>query len=131
VKKFVDDFKEFALGGTLIETAVGLVMALATAALISALVENIIMPVVGMIFGAPDFTRLWVITVNQSSIRIGSFVTALVTFLAVAFGVYVFVVKPWNAYKARLAAGVEAAPAAPPEDVVLLREIRDALQART
>jgi len=131
MKQFVDDFKQFALGGNLIETAVGLVMALATAALISALVENIVMPLVGTVFGAPDFTQLWVVTVNESEIRIGSFVTALLNFLGIALGVYLFVVRPWNAYRERVAKGQEAAPAAPPEEVVLLRQIRDALQTRT
>ena len=63
---------------------------------------------------------------NDSQIRIGSFVTALVTFLSVAFAVYFFIVKPYNAYKARVASGEEEAQAGPSE-IDLLTEIRDAL----
>lgn len=128
MKKSIREFKEFALGGNLIEVAVGLVMALALAALITALVETIIMPLVGAIFGAPNFNELWVVTINDSQVMFGTFVTALVSFLSIAFGVYFLVVKPYNAYKARVASGAEEA-VAEPEDTVLLREILGALKA--
>ena len=130
MKKLVQEFKEFALGGTLVETAVGLVMALALGALVTSLVENVVMPIVGAIFGAPSFNELWTFTVNKSVFKIGAFVTAVVTFLSVAFAVYFFVIKPFRAYKARIAAGDEDAPDEPSEDIVLLREIRDALAKR-
>ena len=124
------DFKEFALGGNLVEVAVGLVMALAVAALVTSLVEDVVMPIVGIVVGEPSFDDLtW--TVNGSVILYGSFITAFITFLSIAFGVYFFIVKPYNAFKARVAAGEEEAPAAPPEDIMLLREIRDALSKRT
>jgi large conductance mechanosensitive channel len=129
MRKLIKEFKEFALGGNLVETAIGLVMALALAALVTSLVENVVMPIVGAIFGAPDFNELWTFTINDSVFRIGSFVTALVTFLSVAFAVYFFVLKPFQAYRARVAEGAEEAPPEP-EDIVLLREIRDALAAR-
>lgn len=134
MKKLVKEFKEFALGGNLVETAVGLVMALALAALVGALVENVVMPIVAALFGSPDFSELWRIRLRGSGedatyIQLGTFVTAFVTFLSVAFAVYFFIVKPWNAYKARLASGEEEAPAGPSE-IDLLTEIRDALSAR-
>lgn len=123
------EFKDFAMKGNLIEIAIGLVMAVAFGALIAAFVENVIMPLVGAIFGSPNFNELWVLTINKSKIMFGTFVTALVTFLATAAGVFFFVVKPYNAYKARQESGEEA-PAAPAEDIVLLREIRDSLARR-
>jgi large conductance mechanosensitive channel len=126
MKKLATEFKEFAMGGNLVETGVALVMALALAAVINSLVENVLMPIVGIIFGEPSFDSLtW--TVNGSVILYGSFITAFVSFLAIAFAVYFFIVKPYNAYKERVASGEEEEPAAPPEDIMLLREIRDSL----
>ena len=126
MKNLVKEFKEFALGGSLVEIGVALVMALALAAVINSLVENVLMPIVGIIFGEPSFDSLtW--TVNGSIIMYGAFITAFVSFLSVAFAVYFFIVKPYNAYKERVASGKEEELPAPPEDIVLLREIRDSL----
>lgn len=134
MKKLVQEFKEFALGGSLVETGVGLVMALALAALITSLVEKILMPIVAAVFGQPDFSSLWRLKLRGSEaagtatyIEFGSFVTAFITFLSVAFAVYFFIVKPWQAYKARIAAEEEETPEEPSEDIKLLTEIRDAL----
>jgi len=126
LKKWTEGFKQFALGSDLVEVGVGLVMAIALAALIQSLVENILMPIVAAIFGEPDFSTLWRVDIGDSTINFGTFVTASITFLSIAFAVYFFVVKPWMAYKARVAAGEEDTPAAPSE-VDLLIEIRDAL----
>lgn len=115
------EFKEFAFGGNIIELAVAFVMAGAFGALVGALVEHIVMPIVGIIFGEPSFDSLTA-TVNDSVIMYGSFITALVTFIAVAAGVFFFIVKPYNAYKARVDSGAEE-PAPPPEDIELLRQI--------
>ncbi len=127
MKKLLDEFKAFALGGNLIEIAVGLVLALAFAAVVGSLVETIIMPIVGIIFGEPSFNAL-VLTINGSVILYGTFLTAVVTFLLTALALFMFVVKPYNAWKARTATGEEAPPP-PPEDIALLREIRDSLKA--
>lgn len=127
MKKLFNEFKDFAMGGNLVEIAVGLVMALALAAVIGSLVENVLMPIVGIIFGEPSFDQ-FTLTINDSVIMYGTFITALVTFLAIAFAVYFFIVKPYNAYKARVASGEEEAPG--PSEVDLLTEIRDALAAR-
>ena len=126
MKKSMKEFKEFAMGGNLIEVAVGLVMALALTALIGALVEKILMPIVGIIFGEPTFDQVMILEINDSQILFGSFITALITFLSIAFAVYFFVVKPYNAYKARVASGEEEAPAGPSE-IDLLTEIRNSL----
>lgn len=135
MKNMAKDFKEFALKGNLVEVAVGLVIAIALGALIASLVENVVMPLVAAIFGQPDFSELFRVKLRGSGadatwINFGTFLTAFITFLSVAFAVFFFIVKPWNAYQARIASGAEEAPAAPPEDITLLREIRDALANR-
>ena len=116
------EFKEFAFGGNLVEIAVGLVMALALVNLVNALIDNVLMPIVGIIFGEPSFDQVLDPAINDSVIRFGSFLTALVTFIAIAFAVFFFVVKPYKAYKAGVEAGTEE-PAPPPEDIELLRAI--------
>lgn len=128
MKKMAQEFKEFAIKGNLIEVAVGLVLALAFTAVVNALVEFVVMPIVGILFGEPSFDDL-VLTINDSVIMYGSFLTAVVQFLLVALALFLFVVKPYNALKARQATGEEEAPA-PAEEIVLLREIRDSLQRR-
>ena len=120
------EFKDFAFKPNLIEVAVALVMALATVTLIGGLVERIIMPIVGIIFGQPNFDSVMILTINNSQIMFGAFVTALVTFISIAFAVFFFVVKPYEAYRARRVIVEE--PVADPEEIVLLREIRDALK---
>ena len=126
MQKLIKEFKEFALGGNLVEVAVGLVMALALKTLVDSLIEHVVMPIVGIIFGEPSFDQALILTINDSQIRFGSFLTATVSFLAVAFAVYFFIVKPWNAYKARVDSGEEEAPAGPSE-LDVLKEIRDSL----
>lgn len=128
MKKMAQEFKDFAIKGNLIEVAVGLVLALAFTAVVNALVEFIVMPIVGILFGEPSFDNL-VLTINDSVIMYGSFLTAVVQFLLVALALFLFVVKPYNALKARQAKGEEAPPE-PTEEVALLREIRDSLQRR-
>lgn len=121
------EFKDFALKGNLIETAVGLVLALAFVAVIGSLVEDVLMPIVGIIFGEPNFNQVMILEINDSQILLGSFIQAIVVFLMIAFALFFFVVKPYNAIKARQATGDEEAPA-PAEDIVLLTEIRDSLK---
>ena len=121
------EFKEFAFKGNLIEVAVGLVMALAFVAVIGALVEKILMPIVGIIFGEPNFNQVMILEINDSQIMFGAFIQAVVVFLMIAFAVFFFVVKPYQAMKARQETGEEEAPA-PAEDIVLLTEIRDSLK---
>lgn len=126
MKKLFNEFKDFALSGDILGLAVAFIMAAAFGALVAALVENVVMPIVGIIFGEPSFDYLtW--TINGSVILYGSFITAIVTFLAVAVGVFFFIVKPYKSYQDRIAAGEEEAPAAPAADIKLLTEIRDAL----
>ena len=126
MSNMLKEFKDFVSRGNLVEIAVGLVMALAFKAVVDALVAGLIMPIVGAIFGEPSFDNL-TFTINDSVFLYGTFLTQLVTFLLIALALFLFVVKPFNAWQARRASVEEEAPAAPPEDIALLREIRDAL----
>jgi large conductance mechanosensitive channel len=87
------EFKDFLLKGNLIEVAVAFVMALAFAALVNSFVENLVLPVVAMIFGQPDFSEL-TFTINDAVFRYGAFLTALIQFVAIAAAIFFLVVKP-------------------------------------
>jgi len=120
----VQDFRDFIAKGNMIDIAVGIIMGIAFTALITALVESVLMPIVAIPFGEPSFDAIiW--TINDSAILIGTFITAVVAFLLVAAAVFFFIVKPYNAYKAR-AGETEEEPSGPTE-VELLIEIRDSL----
>ena len=120
------EFKDFVSRGNLVEVAVGLVMALAFKAVVDAFVAGLIMPLVAAVFGQPSFDSL-TFTINDAEFFYGTVITQIVTFVAIAVALFFFVVKPLNVWHARRAAGDEPEPAAPPEDVALLREIRDLL----
>ena len=116
------EFREFAFRGNLLEIAVGLILALAFSAVVSAFVEGIVMAFIAALFGEPSFDSI-VWTVGDGQIAIGSFITALVNFLIVAWVLFLIV---------RTANRFRRDPAAAPisEDVQLLREIRDLLAQR-
>ena len=126
MKKLYQDFKDFAFSGDIVALAVAFVMAAAFGAVVAALVEFVVMPIVGIIFGEPSFDNLtW--TVNDSVILYGSFITALVKFLSIALGVFFFIVKPYKMYQERKATEEEAAEE-PSEEIKLLTDIRDLLR---
>jgi len=95
------EFKEFLLRGNLVELAVAFVMGLAFAALIASFVDDLILPIVAMIFGEPDFSGLD-FTINDAVFRYGAFLTALITFLTTAVAIFFFVVRPVGAIMARM-----------------------------
>jgi large conductance mechanosensitive channel len=117
------EFKEFALKGNMIEIAVGLILALAFAGVVASFTEDIVAPIIGAIFGQPNFDSL-VIDVGDAQIRFGAFITVLINFLIIAFVLFL-IVKAAN----RLTPKVEE-PAGPTE-VELLTEIRDSLKSRS
>jgi len=121
----MQEFRDFIAKGNMIDIAVGFIMGAAFTALVGSLVEKVLMPIVAIPFGEPNFDAI-VWTVNDSEIMIGAFVTALVSFLLVAIAVFFFIVKPYNAYRARVDGEQEETPSGPSE-VELLTEIRDAL----
>lgn len=128
---FVSEFKEFAMKGNVVDLAVGVIIGAAFGKIISALVDKIIMPVIGMIVGGVDFSNLKVVLAaanaegkGEVAIAYGAFIQTVVDFLIIAFCLFI-VIKAMNSTKK---APAPAAPAATPEDIVLLREIRDSLK---
>lgn len=121
----IQEFKDFVAKGDVLMLAVGFIMGVAFSAVVSSLVEDLIMPIVAIPFGQPDFSSLtW--TVGDSVIMWGSFATAVVVFFLTALAVFLFIVKPYNAFRARGAEEEEEAESAPTE-VELLTQIRDQL----
>ena len=97
----VQEFKDFLVRGNIVELAVAFVMGLAFAAIVNSLVENLLMPVIAMIIGKPDFSDL-TFTINDAVFRYGAFLTDLIQFLAIAAAVFFFVVKPVQAMHDRM-----------------------------
>jgi large conductance mechanosensitive channel len=97
----IKEFRDFLMRGNLVELAVAFVIGLAFAALISSFVDDLIMPVIAMIIGKPDFGGL-TFTINDAVFRYGAFITAAITFVATATAIFFFVVKPLNALMARV-----------------------------
>jgi len=100
------EFRDFLLRGNIVELAVAFVLGVAFGALITSFVDNLLMPIVAMIIGKPDFRGL-TFTINEAVFRYGSFLTDLLAFVAVAAAVFFFVVKPVNALMNRLRSPVE------------------------
>ncbi len=96
----IQEFKDFLLRGNIVELAVAFVMGLAFAAVINSLVENLLMPLIAMIIGKPDFSDL-TFTINDAVFRYGAFLTDVIQFVAIAAAVFFFVVKPVQAMLAR------------------------------
>ena len=114
-------FKEFIMRGNLVEVAVALIIALAFKTVVDAFV-TVIMDIIGKAGGSPNFSDY-----TPGGVHVGSFLTALISFLVVAAVVYFFVVVPYNKLRERMAKPtVEEAPVVEPE-VALLTEIRDLL----
>lgn len=124
----IKEFKEFISKGNVVMLAVGFIMGLAFQAVVNSLVEHVIMPIVAIPFGEPNFDEL-TLTINDSVIMWGSFVTAAVVFLLTALAVFLFIVKPYNAYTNRYRTKEDESELGPTE-IELLTEIRDSLRPR-
>jgi large conductance mechanosensitive channel len=94
------DFREFLLRGNLVDLAIGIVIGVAFAALVTSLVGDLITPLIAAIGGQRDFSSL-TFTINGSVFRYGAFINALITFLIIAAVVFFFVVRPVNAFMRR------------------------------
>ncbi len=140
----IEEFKKFISRGNVMEMAVGLILATYFGAIVKSLVNDIIMPPIGLLLGGVDFAELkYVLTagvaesaegagdaVAEVAISYGVFINSILTFLIVAFAVFM-VVKAYNNMKERMAKKEAEAPAAPPapsKEEVLLGEIRDLLK---
>jgi len=95
------EFRDFLFRGSIVELAVAFVMGLAFAAVVNSLVDNLVMPVIAMLIGKPDFSDL-TFTINDAVFRYGAFLTDVIQFVAIAAAVFFFVVKPVQAMMARL-----------------------------
>jgi|RhiMethySRZTD1v2_1073278.scaffolds.fasta_scaffold00579_39 large conductance mechanosensitive channel len=100
------EFRDFLLRGNIVELAIAFVLGVAFGALITSFVDNLLMPVVAMIIGKPDFRDL-TFTINDSVFRYGAFLTDVISFVAVAAAIFFFVVKPMDALRARRGASAE------------------------
>ena len=133
MKKLIDEFKKFIMRGNVIDLAVGVVMGNAFSKIVSSLVNDIMMPIIGIIIGGHDFSNLS-ITVGTAKIMYGSFIQNIIDFLIIAASIFVFI-KIINAlmHKKEEAKEKEAKkeePAKSSEEILLLREIRDSLQSK-
>jgi large conductance mechanosensitive channel len=90
------EFRDFLLRGNIVELAVAFVMGLAFAAVVNSLVNDLIMPIIAMIFGKQNFDDL-TFTINDATFRYGAFITVVIQFVAIAAAVFFFVVRPVNA----------------------------------
>ena len=130
----LQEFKAFAMRGNVMDMAVGIVIGGAFGKIVSSLVSDVIMPPIGMLTGGIDFSAMkWVLRpaddsnpkhkIAEVAINYGSFINTIITFVIVAFAIFMLI-KVMN----RLQKKKEEAPAAPPADVALLTEIRDLLK---
>jgi large conductance mechanosensitive channel len=95
------EFKQFVARGNAIELAIAVVMGLAFAAVINALVEDLLTPVIAAIVGKPDFSTL-TFTIHRSVFKYGAFLNAVISFLLIAAAVFFFVIRPLNAFTQRM-----------------------------
>jgi len=137
---FASEFKEFAMKGNVVDLAVGVIIGAAFGKIVDSAVNDLIMPVVGRVIGKVDFSNMYVpladippdvpntfVALKAAGVPVfayGNFLTVLLNFIILAFVIFVMI-KQINRLKRETP---PPAPAAPPEDVVLLREIRDSLK---
>ena len=140
----IQEFKEFAVKGNVIDLAVGVIIGGAFGKIVGSMVDDVIMPIVGSVVGKLDFSNLFVVLgkvpdgtaltlaeLKKAGVPVlayGSFITVAVNFMILAFIIFLMV-KQINRLKREEPAAPEA-PAATPEDIVLLREIRDSLSKK-
>ena len=98
---FFTEFKDFLMRGNIVELAVAFVLGVAFAAVVSSLVDDLLMPIIAMIVGKPDFSDL-TFTINDAVFRYGAFITDVIQFAAIAAAVFFFIVKPVQAMLRRL-----------------------------
>jgi large conductance mechanosensitive channel len=128
----LSEFKAFAMRGNVMDLAVGVVIGAAFGKIVSSLVDQIIMPPIGLVIGGVDFSAWkWILKAagpdgkGEVAIQFGAFLNTVIQFAIIALAIFL-VVKLMN----RLIRKEEAAPAAPAADVVLLTEIRDILKSK-
>jgi large conductance mechanosensitive channel len=140
------EFKEFAVKGNVLDMAVGIIIGAAFGTVVQSMVNDVLMPPIGILLGGVDFSDLF-ITLRQGTvpgpyvnlaaareagavtINYGVFAISVISFVIVAFAVFMLV-RAFNKLKRQEEKALDVTPAAPPADVVLLSEIRDLLKQR-
>lgn len=125
----IQEFKDFIARGNVLDLAVAVIIGAAFGSIIKAITDNILMPIVGIIFGKPSFDQAMIVTINNSEIRFGTAVTALVNFVIIAFVLFL-VVKAVNKAQTMGSKTVEEEEEEATAEVLLLQEIRDLLASR-
>lgn len=137
MKKFLHEFREFAMRGNMIDMAVGIIIGAAFGKIVSSLVADIIMPPLGLLIGGVDFSDL-AVTLKQAVgddpavvLKYGAFIQTVVDFTIIALAIFMLirVINTMRRKNAAAAANVPAAPPAPTVEEKLLTEIRDLLKA--
>lgn len=127
MKNVLTGFKEFILRGSVLDLAIGIVIGAAFAALVNSIVDNFISPLIGMIFGEPNFSQALILTINNAEFKFGAILTEIINVVAIGAAIYFLVVLPMNRFQERRMAGLEIVADEPAPDVALLAEIRDLL----
>lgn len=134
----IKEFRDFAMRGNVIDMAVGIIIGAAFGTIVKTMVDKVIMPPIGLVLGGVDFSDLKLVLqqasvdaegveVAEVAILYGELINAIISFVIVAFCLFM-VIKAMNTAKAKFEKAEEAAPPPPPgEDILLLREIRDSL----
>ncbi|MBU1538932.1 MAG: large-conductance mechanosensitive channel protein MscL [Alphaproteobacteria bacterium] len=134
----ISEFKDFIARGNVIDLAVGVIIGASFGKIVTSLVEQVVMPPIGLLLGGVDFSNLkWVLApedptteaIEEVAIQYGAFLNTLIQFLIVAFVIFLMV-KFINRLRRQKAAEPDSAPAAPTATEALLAEIRDELKAR-
>jgi large conductance mechanosensitive channel len=122
----LDEFKDFALKGNVVDLAVGVIIGAAFAKIVDSLVKHILMPFLGILVPGEQGYLGWKIAVGAKEVPYGLFLGEIVNFVIIAFVLYLFIVK----FLGFMMKAKESAPPAPSRQEVLLAEIRDLLKAR-
>jgi large conductance mechanosensitive channel len=132
MKGILDEFREFALRGNVIDMAVGIIIGGAFGTIVQSLVKDVIMPPIGMLLGGVDFSDIKIPLRSASAgqeavtMNIGTFLNNVISFLIVAAAVFMLV-KAINEVRKHVETQKPKTPPAPPQSEVYLKEIRDAL----
>ena len=122
----VSEFKEFVSKGSMMDMATGIIIGAAVTAVVGSMVDDLIMPIIGLFTGGIDFSHLYIALgegEEAAKFGYGAFIQALINFLIISFVIFM-IIKAVNSMKKK----EEEKPATPAEDIVLLREIRDSLK---
>ncbi|WP_026299190.1 large conductance mechanosensitive channel protein MscL [Deinococcus aquatilis] len=126
----ISGFQKFLLRGNLIDLAVGVIIGAAFGGVVTAFTQGVIMPIVGIFGGVPNFDAL-TFSINGSIFKYGTFLTALINFLITATVIYFFVITPFTRLMERFKREEKPAVAEPTNEEKLLAEIRDAIKIRS